>query len=101
MSEFKNKLPEPPRSELAAYSKQVQESQAYQDDIKRYEKELEIYEKDKQREIELTKHASEKESERIEKQNQIYNDRWFAAKMLIIGAIIGGLISTMLNFIFK
>lgn len=68
MPNFKNKLPEFPESGMDRYSKEVQNSREYQDEIKRKEKE---------------------------------SDRWFTAKMLIIGAAVGALLTKLFDFIFR
>lgn len=55
----------------------------------------------KQREIDRQERAKEKEIEQIQRQEERRSDRWFAAKTLIIAAILGALLTKFFDFIFR
>ena len=55
----------------------------------------------KQRETDRLERQKEREADYIERQQERYSDRWFAAKTLIISAVIGGLIVKLIDFILK
>ncbi|MDB5125177.1 MAG: hypothetical protein JWP94_3306 [Mucilaginibacter sp.] len=86
---------------LAAYSKQFQDSKSYQDAIKKQEIGAQRQEKADEKAVERIEKAKEKEVELIEKKKEKQSDRWFQAKLLIIGAVVGGLVMKLFDIFFK
>lgn len=55
----------------------------------------------KQREIDRQERQKEREADYIQRQKERHSDRWFAAKTLIIAALLGGLVVKLLDIFFK
>ena len=90
---------------LAAYQKQFYDSPEYQEQL-RNEREAEkrkyeetIYQMRK--DAERKERAHEQAIELLEKRKEKQSDRWFQAALLIIGAVLGVLLTKMGDMIFK
>jgi hypothetical protein len=55
----------------------------------------------KQIEIDRQERANEREADYIQRQVERHSDRWFAAKTIIIAAVLGGLVVKLLDIFFK
>jgi len=76
------------------------ESQIAAQKEKERKAQLEKLERAKEKEVERNERQKEKELERIERQKEKQSDRWFTAKLLIIGAVIGAALAQLFKFIF-
>ena len=55
----------------------------------------------KQREIDRQDRAKEREADYIQRQSERHSDRWFAAKTLIIAALVGALVVKLIEYFFR
>jgi hypothetical protein len=113
MARIDDILPKSNDWEIFAFSKEAQdlhnskekierekESVRLQGDVAKRLQDLEV-KYHKQREIDKQERAKEKEIEHIQRQEERRSDRWFAAKTLIIAAILGALLTKLFDFIFR
>lgn len=113
MIEFDDLFPKRHESMLYNSSQQVRDEADRQEKIDREETsiklQLELTNRladlkttlQKQREIDRHERANEREADYIQREHERHSDRWFAAKTIVIAALLGGLVVKLLDIFFK